>query len=526
MARQATTQKAAAATNGAVARRPARKKAVIREMTEPANGVIVAPIPVSRLASFSVPTFPKRSVDIASFGAVGDGLADCSGAIADAIDAIHAKGGGTVRIPAGTWFTGRIELKNNVKLHLEEGTVLRFSDDPRRYLPPVFVRAFGQECFNYSPLIYARDCSRIAITGNGIIEGQGDRWWGLAKAESKAVSRLYDQVLAGIPVGQRRFGTETDPIRPTLIGFVNCSDVLLEGFSVTQGGPLWTTHLAYCTRSTIRSVKIDTAEGPNNDCIVLDSCQNVLIENCDLRSRDDCIAIKSGLNEDGWRVARPTQDVTIRNIRATGGQAAIAIGSEMSGGVRNVIVEQISIDNVEFGIRFKAARGRGGTIENVYVDDVKMNHILGDAIQLTTDHSAYLSPEGKNPTIRNIVFEHIRCADAKYATRLVGLPDRCIEDILFRDVELNADQGFQCYSAQRIHLNQTRVNAKNGAAFSLRDTRGVYINGLHQPPTDRVYLDLRGRLTRDVRLNGEATDAVRPVIVLGVDVPRDAIFLD
>jgi polygalacturonase len=499
---------------------------VVRAVSGEASAEIIPPALSIGAPSFPVPTFPRRSFDITAFGAVGDGRTDCTGAIADAIDQAHAGGGGTVRIPAGQWFTGPIRLQSNIDLHLAEGSVLRFSDDPTRYLPGVFVRAFGQECFSYSPLIYAHDCTRIAITGPGAIEGRGERWWGMAKAETRSVQRLYEQVLAGIPPAQRRFDSEGDPIRPPLIGFIGCDEVLLEGFTIREGGPLWSVHLAYCSRSTARSLKIDTSEGPNNDCIVIDSCQDVVVEQCDLKSRDDCVAIKSGLNEDGWRVARPTQNVVVRHLRARGGAAALAVGSEMSGDVRDLLVEHVEASGVECGVRFKAARGRGGVIERAHVRDLRLVSTPGEAIHLTTDHSAYLSPDGKSPIIRNVVFERIRCDEAKNAARLVGLPDRCIEDVLFRDVDLSGEQGFQCFSAQRIHLVNARVNARIGPAFSLRDTRGVYIDGLHQPPSDRVYLDLRGRLTRDVRLAGEFDDAVRPVIVLGVDVPRDAIFLD
>lgn len=520
MATRGTTDKDLSATPAA---RPKSRRPVVRAV-DPAD--VRPPSPAPRLGPFPTPLFPHRSVPITAFGAVGDGLADCTGAIADAIDSLSRKGGGTVQVPAGTWFTGRIRLKDNINLHLARGAVLRFSDDPRQYLPPVFTRAFGQECFNYSPLIYAHQSANIAITGPGAIEGRGQRWWSLARQEARSVAKLYAQVVGGIPASQRRFGNEADPIRPPLIGFVDCRDVLLEGFTIAEGGPLWSIHLAYCAQATLRQLTVDTAEGPNNDCIVIDSCDCVLVEECALRSRDDCVSLKSGLNEDGWRVARPTQNVVLRRIRATAGQAAIAIGSEMSGGVRNVLVQDVDALGVECGVRFKAARGRGGVIEDVHVIDVRMAQILGDAIHLTTDHAAYLSPEGLTPTIRNIVFEQIRCTDAKNAARLVGLPDRCIEDILFRDLDLTAEQGFQCFSAQRVHLTDARVTARQGAAFSLRDTRGVYINGLHQPPTDRVFLDLRGRLTRDVRLSGESNESIRPVIVLGVDVPRDAIFLD
>ncbi len=505
-------------------RRKTRRPAVMHAVADPIRAEPPRPVPLR--TTFTPPTFPRRSVVITRFGAVGDGLVNCSGAISEAIGSLSSQGGGTVRVPRGIWLTGAVQLKSNINLHLEAGAVLRFSDDPRQYLPAVFVRAFGQECFNYSPLIYANGCSRIAITGPGSIEGRGQRWWSLAKTEPRSVSKLYAQVIAGIPPQQRRYASEADPIRPPLIGLINCRDVLLEDFAIREGGPLWSVHLAYCTQSTLRKLNIDTAEGPNNDCIVIDSSNGVLVEDCVLRSKHDCIALKSGLNEDGWRVGRPTQDVVIRRVRANGGEAGIAIGSEMSGGVTSVFVDDVEMDGVEFGVRFKAARGRGGVIEHIHVSNVRMKQILGDAIHMTTDHSAYLSPEGKSPTIRDIVFANIRCDDAKNAARLVGLPDRCIEDVLFRDIDLNAEQGFQCFSAQRIHLTEARVNARQGPAFSLRDTRCVYINGLHQPPSDRVFLDLRGRLTRDVRLTGESTQPVRPVIVLGVDVPRDAIFLD
>lgn len=526
MARQASSQTGGTGDSGPAARRSQRRKPVLREVSDGPNDRVLPPDLQLNLPSFPPPTFPNRTVDITAFGAVADGMTDCSGAIADAIDSVHADGGGTVRVPSGQYFTGRIQLKSNVNLHFSEGSILRFSDDPRKYQPSVFVRAFGQECFNYSPLIYAHDCSRIAITGKGVIEGRGDRWWSLVKAEARSVARLYDQVLAGIPPQQRRFGTEADPIRPPLIGFVGCSDVLLEEFAIRQGGPLWSVHLAYCDRATARSLTIDTTQGPNNDCIVIDSSQNVLVENCDLKSRDDCVAIKSGLNEDGWRVGRPSQNVTIRNIRAGGTGSAIVIGSEMSGGVRDVLIEQVDAVGTECGIRFKAARGRGGVVERIHTRDIRLSQIVGDAIQITTDHSGYLSREGTSPIIRNVVFERIRCDSARHAARLVGLPDRCIEDVLFRDIEFHAEHGMECYSAQRVHLVDARVQANVGPAFSLRDTRGVYVNGLHQPPGDRVYLDLRGRLTRDVRLSGESSHTGRPMIVLGVDVPRDAIFLD
>lgn len=498
-----------------------RRPAVVRSLPEPHRLPTSSPQP----DAFNTPSFARRSVDITAFGAQGDET-DCGGAIADAIEAVHRQGGGTVRIPRGEWLSGQIHLKSNVRLHLDAGAILRFSDDPRKYLPPVFVRAFGQECFNYSPLIYAHRCSNIGLVGEGVIEGRGERWWSLVKPETRAVTKLYNQVLAGVAPEQRRFGTDADPIRPPLIGLIHCSDVLIEGLTIREGGPLWTIQIAYCERATLRKLDIDTSAGPNNDCIVIDSSSEVLVEDCDLRSADDCVSIKSGLNEDGWRVGRPSEQITIQRVRAHAGRGGVTLGSEMSGGIRGVTVRDIQIHGTEFGIRIKGARGRGGVIEHIHFERIEMEQIRGDAIHLTTDDTAYLSPDGRTPSIRNIVLESVRCLNARRAVQLVGLPDRCIEGVLLRDVDLTAEQGLQCFSVQGIHLHNARFNPALGPSIALRDTRGVFIDGLHLPPADRVFLDLRGRLTRDVRITPHPENAARPVIVLGVDVPRDTVFLD
>jgi hypothetical protein len=480
-------------------------------------------IPPFKMPKFRAPRFPRRTFDIRDFGAIPDDTCDCTHAIKQAIAACGQAGGGRVVIPKGTWFTGPIHLASNVNLHIEDGATVRFSDDPQQYLPPVFVRWAGQECFNFSPLIYARDCSNIAITGRGTLLGQGQKWWRWQKAEQRINARLYQMVVDGVPVEQRRFGSVDEPLRPQFILAINCTDVLLEDFTIAQGGPLWTVHVAYCQNVCIRGLEIDAAEGPNNDGIVIDSSRSVVIEDCDLASSDDCVSLKSGMNEDGWRVNKPTENVIVRRVRATKGQGGMTIGSDMSGGVRNVFVHDCAFDGPHVGIRFKAARGRGGVVEDVYVQDIEMGRIGGDAIQLTTEYKSFAKPDGKAPVFRNIRIRNVTCKDAATAARMVGLPDAPLRDFILQNITIAAQEGLYCASANGIHLLDVRVTPRIGPVLALKDSRDVIIDGLNQSDHGGVFLDLRGRQTKGVRLRGESRVRVRPAVVLGIDVPRDAL---
>src|SRR5439155_20422929 len=210
---------------------------------------------------------------------------------------------------------------------------------------------------------------------------------------------------------------------------INCTNVLLEDFTVAEAGPLWTVHLAYCQNVIARRLNIRAPESPGSDGIIVDSCRNVLIEDCDIQSTEDCIALKSGMNEDGQRVNKPTENVVIRRTRATKGQGAIAIGSDMSGGVRNVFVHDCHFDGPATGIRLKAARGRGGVVEHVFIHDITMGKILGEAIQLTSEYPSFVIPHGKPPVFRDIHIRNVTCEHARTAARLGGLAERMLRDM-------------------------------------------------------------------------------------------------
>jgi polygalacturonase len=503
----------AAAAAAAVVEAPAPKRAA------PKNGQ--APFRMPRL---SLPTFPPRIVDIRDHGAVGDGRVDCTVAIADAIEACANAGGGRVLIPAGEWFTGPIHLKCNINLHLERGARVRFSTDPGQYLPAVFVRWGGQECYNYSPLIYARDCDNIAITGHGTLLGQGKPWWGWEKKQQQVRQKLTDMVIQGVAVEDRRFACADLPLRPQFISPINCKNVLLEDFTVGEAGPCWTIHFAYCENVTVRRLNISAPDGPSCDGIVIDSTRNVLVEDCDIHTSGESVALKSGMNEDGCRVGKPTENVTIRRTRATAGTGGISIGSEMSGGVRNVLVHDCHYDGPSAGIRIKAARGRGGVVEDIFFRDITMGRIDGDAIQLTTEYPLFVAPAGKAPVFRNIQVKNITCTKAKTAARLIGLPDSALREISLENITIAADEGLQCTSATAMRLLNMRITPRSGPVLAIRDSRDVLIEGLNNADGASVFLDLRGRQTRGIRLRGETNNHVRPAIVLGLDVPKDALM--
>lgn len=225
----------------------------------------------------------------------------------------------------------------------------------------------GVECYNYSPLIYAYGCQNITITGEGILDGCGQSWWSWKKLQQDAANRLCRAESLGIRPEDRVFGTETDALRPSFLQLIHCEHVVLKDFTI-QDGPQWTIHPVYCRHVQVQRVRILT-HGPNTDGINPDSCEDVLIEKCSFSTGDDCIAINSGLNEDGWRVNRPCRRVEVRDCVFLGGHAAVAIGSGMSGGVEQVDIHDCTIRNTERGIRIKSMPGRRRLCPKCYMPE-------------------------------------------------------------------------------------------------------------------------------------------------------------
>lgn len=368
-----------------------------------------------------------------------------------AVDACAA-GGGVVVVPKGRWESGPIHLYSNIHLQLEDGAVICFSSRPEDYLPVVFTRWEGMECYNYSPLIYARDCENISITGGGTLLGNGEAWWHWKKLQQEAADRLCYAQSDGIPVEQRVFGTVEAALRPSFIQTICCKNVLFQGFTI-KDGPQWTIHPVYCEDVTVRDVTVST-HGPNTDGLNPDSCRGVLIERCTFDTGDDCIAVNSGMNEDGWRVNRPCENIEIRDCVMSGGHGAVVIGSAVSGGVRNVYAHHCRIRGTMQGIRIKSMRGRGGYVEDVTFSHMEMENVTDQAIQINMFYEfSTVTPRSEVPSsCRNISIRDIQGSSAGTGIQIRGLPECRLKDITLENIHLDAPDAFVCSDVESITM--------------------------------------------------------------------------
>jgi len=342
-------------------------------------------------------------------------------------------------VPAGEFLTGAILLKSNVNLHLAEGATLKFSTDPAKY-PLVFTRWEGIECMNYSPLIYALEQENIAVTGKGTPDGQAARenWWDWKLSHWKVPGEdkqrpdartLIAMGEKGVPVEQRVFGAG-HKLRPNFFQPYRCRNILVEDVTIVRS-PMWELHPVLSTNITVRGVKINS-HGPNNDGCDPESCRDVLIENCVFDVGDDCIAIKSGKNNDGRRVNVPSENLIVRGCVMKDGHGGVVLGSECSGNIRNVFVEDCTMDSphLDRALRFKDNAVRGGILENVFARNVKVGRV-GEAI-LTID---LLYEEGARgnykPIVRNIQIENMTSSASPRVMYVVSFPGAIIDGIKF-----------------------------------------------------------------------------------------------
>ncbi|MFA5422522.1 MAG: glycoside hydrolase family 28 protein [Phycisphaerae bacterium] len=380
----------------------------------------------------NAPTFSDKDFNIVDFGAVADGN-DCTEAIKNAITAAYEAGGGRVVVPAGQFSSGAIHLKSNVELHLAEGAVIKFSTDPNSYLPTVYTRWEGVECMNYSPMVYAYEQNNIAITGKGTLDAQSssENWWAWSKIQKADRERLFKYGQEGAPVQERKFGAGAK-LRPNMIQFYKCKNILIEGVTI-KDSPMWHIHPVLSYNITVKNVKI-TGYGPNNDGFNPESCKNIIIENCYFDTGDDCIAVKAGRNDDGRRVDVPSEDIIIRNCRMMDGHGGVVIGSEMTGGVRNVFVEDCMMDspNLERAFRIKTNAVRGGFIENLYVRNIAIGRVHEAVLKINMFYEEGDVGEFA-PVIRNINIENVTCGKSEYALYLKGYQRSPIKDVRLKN---------------------------------------------------------------------------------------------
>jgi polygalacturonase len=395
------------------------------------------------LARIKAPKFKKKDYSILNFGAKSESHIDCREAINKAIDECSRQGGGRVVVPAGEFLTGAIRLKSNVNLHISKGATLKFATNANAYLPVVHTRWEGMELMHLSPMIYAFGEKNIAITGEGTLDGQGKsffwKWHGNpryggdpnVKSQRVARARLYEFMDKGTPVAERIFG-DGHWLRPQFIQPYRCKNVLIEGVRIVDS-PMWEVHPVECENVIVRKVHIAT-HGPNNDGCDPESCKDVLIEDCYFDTGDDCIAIKSGRNDDGRRLNIPSENLIIRNCVMKDGHGGITIGSEISGGVRNLFAHDCKLDSPDLwtALRVKNNASRGGKLENFYFKNISIGTVSRAVVEIDFNYEE--GAKGSHiPLVRNYVVDGLTCETGNRAVDLQGLDNAHIYDVTLKN---------------------------------------------------------------------------------------------
>jgi glycosyl hydrolase family 28 len=437
--------------------------------------------------------------DIKRFGAAGDGKTLCTRAIQHAIDACAAAGGGMVVVPPGQYVTGALFLRSNLELRLSAGATLLGSQRFEDY-PPIQGRSEGIERKIYSSLLTGQDLENVTITGPGVIDGQGARWW--QAHETTQAMRLQ---------GKLRREADNPPgaplrwPRPRVVNLIRCRGVVLKTVTV-RDGPAWNIHLVYCEDVVVHDVTAIGLQAANSDGIVIDSCKQVRVSDCSLASGSDCIAIKAGYNEDGRRVGIPCEDVTIVNCNvALSIAAGIAIGSETAGGIKNVTISNCSIARSRYGVQVKSARGRGGTVERIQVSNLVLDQIKDTGVMISTFYDSVLwqvmfgdkQPSSGNPetdrtirlpvgdgtpTVRDISIRGLTMGQVDRVAVIEGLPERFIRGVRLQDLTVTGSRtGVVCTRAAELTLEGLSLAPLESPAVAARAVERLEVRGLSYP---------------------------------------------
>jgi len=516
------------------------------------------------------PVFKKDTFNITKYGAVADGQTLNTEAFRRAIEACSQQGG-TVLVPRGLWLTGPIVMRSNVNLHLAKGALVQFSSNRVDY-PLIKTNWEGLDAVrNLSP-IYGADLVNIAITGNGIFDGAGEAWRPVKKSKlnetqwEKLVSsggvlnakkdtwypseqslRASTTEKPGVLTPQKQelkdFEDVKDFLRPNMLSLQRCKQVLLEGFTI-QNSPAWTIHPLLCENITVRNV---TAKNPwygqNTDALDLESCRNGIVEGCTFDVGDDGICIKSGRDEQGRKRGVPTENFIFRNCRVYHAHGGFVIGSEMSGGARNLYVQNLTFMGTDVGLRFKTARGRGGVVENIFVDGVDMTNIAGQAILFDMYYAAKdpvplkgestappvmkAEPLGEGtPQFRSFHIRNVTCRGAETAILVRGLPEMAIKDISIENAVLESDKGMVCQEAENIRLkNVTFFSKETRPVLEIQNARDITLDGIRYASGAEVLMRVSGDRTKNVKVLNTNTKGVKKDVELGPSTPKKAVTI-
>ena len=484
----------------------------------------------------------------------------CTKAIQKAIEKASANGGGTIFFPAGNYLTGPIILKSNITIYLDAGSVLKFSNNFDDYLPYVEMRYEGIMMKTFSPLFYAKDAENISIKGRGVIDGQGEAWWNevyrIETAKGPIPPTKYQTMWVeqnkGIvysPYYQRTIDKHF--FRPAFFQTISCKNILIEGVTF-QNSPFWTINPVFCDNVTVTGITIFNPHSPNTDGINPSSCKNVHISNCHISVGDDCITIKSGRDEDGRKYGVPTENVTITNCTMLSGHGGVVIGSEMSGGIKKITISNCVFDGTDRGIRIKSARGRGGVVEEIRVDNIVMKNIKEEAIVLNLFYDKGTQAEPvteKTPIFRNIHLSNITGSNVNKAGMILGISEMPVQNISFSNINMDAKEGFTVSTATDVEFHDVKINASIGSSFKISDTKNIILDNVGSSTpvkgipvikldnvsnamlannfpfnaTD-VFIEANGKETKGIYLKNNVFNNVTNVLKKGNDLDKNAII--
>jgi polygalacturonase len=489
------------------------------------------------------PKFKKDTSNILKFGAMPDGYTLNTKSINAAIDAQAKKGGGVVLIPAGLWLSGPVVLKSNINLHLATGATLLFTKDFNQF-PLVATNWEGlPQMRNQSP-ISATGTTNIAITGKGIIDGNGDAWRMVKKDKlsetqwKKLVASggvLSDDKKTWYPTESSLKGSKSsnpgtlspekdaafyqgikDFLRPNLLLLTNCKYILLEGVTF-QNSAAWCLHPLMSEHLTVRNISVKNPwYAQNGDGIDVESCKNVLIENSVFDVGDDALCMKSGRDAEGRKRGMPTENVIIRGCTVYASHGGFVIGSEMSGGARNIHVSNCSFIGTDIGLRFKTTRGRGGVVENIFIKDIYMKDIPGEAILFDMYYAAkdpiplagekrelpkveFKPVDETTPVFKNFYISNVYCNGAEKGIFVRGLPEMHVKDIVLENMVLQSNKGIDIQESTGITFKNIKILSKETQPVIdiVQSDKLVFDNILYKDGAELLF-----------RISGERSNAI------------------
>ena len=500
------------------------------------------------------PVIPAREVTLAEFGGVGDGITLNTKAFADAIASLSEQGGGRLLVEGGVWYTGPIELKDNIELHLDENAIIIFSNNTADY-PIRKVTFEGLDTWRCQSPLSAVGVKNVAITGKGIIDGNGDAWRAVKqdkiapsawKRIVKSGGLLSDDKKTWFPSESYKFGATTgsdqnvstwattkedfermhDFLRPVLIQLHYCENVLLEGVTV-QNSPCWNIHPAMCTNIIVDGIIVRCPEyAQNGDGIDFESCKNIVMINSKLDVGDDGICIKSGKDEDGRRRGIPCENIIVDNCTVFHGHGGFVVGSEMSGGVKNVKVSNCRFTGTDVGLRFKSTRGRGGVVENIFIDHISMTDIAQESLLFDLFYGGKSASEAQadgdegevtdlpmkpvdetTPQFRNIEIRDVWCRGARRAMLFNGLPEMNVENVVVENCAVYAQTGAQINESTGVVLRNVTVVPEKGAALMINNAKNLNIENFSCPENLETALVVTGSRNENIVIGSEQISA-------------------